>query len=210
MKLLGISGSPNTWKVRAVASHAGQPLAFTEVDVFKGENRTEAYLKLNPTGRTPVLVDGDVVVWESNAIMQYIASKTGSALLPDDIRARAEILRWQSWQLAHWGKEACEPLIFECMLKPMFKLGTTDASVVEKARTAFAREAAVLDAHLATRDWLVGRAPTLADFSVGSYLMLAGPAELPIAGHAHAGRWFARLAALPCWAATAPRMADAA
>src|SRR5437879_10284276 len=64
----------------------------------------------SPTGRTPTLVDGDFVLWESNAIMQYVASHAPNTLWPDDARARADIVRWQSWQLAHWSGEACQPL----------------------------------------------------------------------------------------------------
>lgn len=206
MKLFGISGSPNTWKVRAVAHHAGQELAFEEVDVFKGENRTPAFLALSPRGRTPVLVDGDHRLWESTAIMQYLAAINGSQLWPDGHRERADVMRWQSWQIAHWGKEACEPLVFENMLKPMFKLGPADTARIERAEKAFASESGVLEAHLKGRDWLVGNVPTLADFSVGSYLFLAEPARMPLQQHPHVSRWFARVAALPCWAATAPKM----
>src|SRR5208337_2613528 len=113
MKLYGFPFSPNTWKVRAVAVHLGLPLEFALVDLTKGEQKTPDYLALNPTGRAPVLVDGDFKLWESVAILQYIASKTPNALWPNDARARADITRWQSWQLAHFGKEACEPLLFE-------------------------------------------------------------------------------------------------
>ena len=113
MKLYGFPISPNTWKVRAVAAHLGIVLDNQLVDLSRGEQRAPEYLALNPTGRTPTLVDGDFVLWESNAIMQYLASGKPNALWPDDARSRADIARWQSWQLAHWGKAACQPLIFE-------------------------------------------------------------------------------------------------
>ena len=79
MKLYGFPGSPNTWKVRAVAAHLGLPVEDVHVDLKKGEQRAPAYLALNPTGRTPTLVDGDFVVWESAAIMQYLASRKPNA-----------------------------------------------------------------------------------------------------------------------------------
>jgi glutathione S-transferase len=113
MKLYGFSFSDNTWKVRAVAAHLGIALDDQLVDLSRGEQRAPDYLALNPTGRTPTLVDGDFVLWESNAIMQYLASGKPNALWPDDARARADIARWQSWQLAHWSAEACRPLVFE-------------------------------------------------------------------------------------------------
>src|SRR5688500_2546204 len=110
MKLYGFPASDNTWKVRAFAAQLGQGLAFEFVDLTKGQSRTPEFLALNPPGRTPVLVDGDFALWESNAIMQYLASQKPNSLWPDDVRVRADIMRWMSWQLAHWGKEGCEPL----------------------------------------------------------------------------------------------------
>jgi len=62
MKLYGFPLSPNTWKVRAVAAQLGIKLELQIVDLSKGEQRTPAYLALNPTGRTPTLVDGDFVL----------------------------------------------------------------------------------------------------------------------------------------------------
>ena len=123
MQLYGFPPSPNTWKVRAVAAHLALPLEFVFVDLAAGQSRTPEYLALNPTGRTPVLVDGAFVLWESNAIMQYLASRTPNSLWPDDARRRADIMRWQSWQLAHWGTKACEPVIAERLVKRILKSG---------------------------------------------------------------------------------------
>src|SRR5215510_3316885 len=117
MKLYGFPHSPNTWKVRAVAAHLGLPLELHVVDLTKGEQRAPGYLALNPTGRTPTLIDGDLVLWESTAIMQYLAERKPNALWPSDARKRADIMRWQSWQLQHWGSEACGPLIFQRVVK---------------------------------------------------------------------------------------------
>jgi glutathione S-transferase len=204
MKLYGFSASPRTWKVRAVAAQLGIPLEYQPLDAFKGENRTPQYLALNPAGRMPTLVDGDFVLWESDAILQYLASKTPNTLWPDDARTRADIMRWQNWQSAHWGSDACVPLTFQNLVKGIFGLGGPDAAVVAKATEAFNKEAAVLDQHLAKRGWLVGSGPTLADFTVGSYLFYANEAKLPVAAYKNVTRWFERLSTLPCWAETAP------
>ena len=103
MKLYGFPPSPNTWQVRALADYLGVPLEFEFVDLTKGGSRTPAFLAINPTGRTPALVDGDFKLWETLAIMQYVASKKPNALWPNDARIRADITRWQSWNLAHWN-----------------------------------------------------------------------------------------------------------
>lgn len=210
MKLYGFPPSPNTWKVRAVAAHLGVPLQFELVDLTKGEQRAPEYLALNPTGRTPVLVDGDFILWESNAILQYLASRAANAVWPDDVRTRADIMRWQSWQLAHWHQEACVPLIWERLIKSIARLGPPDTAVVAKATEAFTREAKVLDAHLAKNAYLVGTAMTLADFSVAAPLFYVKEAELPVGGHPHLEDWFARVSALPAWRDTAPVWASAA
>jgi glutathione S-transferase len=96
------------------------------------------------------------------------------------------------------------PLTFQNLVKGIFGLGGPDAAVVSKATEAFNKEASVLDQHLAKHDWLVGSAPTLADFTVGSYLFYANEAKLPVAAYKNVTRWFERLSALPCWAETAP------
>ncbi len=204
MKLYGFPGSPNTWKVRAVAAHLQQPIEFSIVDLAKGQQRTPEYLAINPTGRTPTLVDGDFKLWESTAIMMHLASLKPNSLFPDDPRTRADIARWQSWQLQHWGAQACEPLLFERIVKPYFNLGPADEAAVAKATEAFHRDARLLTDHLATRRYLVGDDITLADFSVAALLVLAKEAQMPAAAYPRMMEWFARVLALPAWQETAP------
>jgi glutathione S-transferase len=204
MKLYGFPPSPNTWKVRAVAAHLGLPLELQLIDLTKGQQRTPDYLALNPSGRTPTLVDGDFVLGESTAITQYLADRTPNTLWPSDARGRADIVRWQCWQLAHWGSEACQPLIFQRLVKKLLNLGAPDVAAVEKATEAFNREAILLDAHLGKQGYLVGNAVTLADFSAVAPLFYTKEAELPVAPYAHLRDWFARVSALPAWRDTAP------
>ncbi len=204
MKLYGFPFSPNTWKVRAVAAHLGLSLEFAFVDMANGEHRSPEFLALNPTGRVPVLLDGDFALWETVAIMQYIASKTPNALWPEGARARADIMRWQSWQLAHWSKEACEPLLFERVVKKAFNIGAPDAARIAAGTEAFNREARVLDAHLSKQAYLMGSALTLADFSVAAPLVYAKEGEFPLAPYANIRAWADRVFALAAWRETAP------
>lgn len=199
MTLHGIAGSPRTWQAQAVAAQLGVPLAFAPLDVMAGALQSSAYRALNPSGRTPTLVDGDVVLWETEAICQYLCGKAPSTLWPDDARLRAEITQWVSWQLQHFGKEACTPLVFERVVKPMFNLGAADAAVMARATASFHKEARVLEAHLATRSYMVGGQLTLADFSVAMPLLLAGPAELPVGDYPQMRGFLARMAALPAF-----------
>src|SRR6185312_16158887 len=173
MKLYAFPPSPNTWKVRAVAAHLGVPLELEFVDLFKGASHTPAYLAGNPTGRTPSRVGGDCELGESTAILQDLASQKPNSLWPDNARTRADIMRWQSWSLAHWGKEACEPLLFQKLVKQLVNMGPPDEAVVAKGVECFNKEAAVLEAHLTKQQYLVGKDITLADFSVAAPLFYA-------------------------------------
>jgi glutathione S-transferase len=210
MKLYGFPLSSNTWKVRALAAYLKIPLELEFVDLTKGASHTPAYLAINPTGRTPTLVDGDFKLWESNAIMQFIASKTSNSVWPNDARTRADIARWQFWQLAHWGAEACQPLTFQHLVKKILNLGPPDEAVIAKATECFNKEAKLLDGRLTKQKYLVGDALTLADFAVAVPLFHAERAEMPLSSYANLRGWFERVSALSCWRETAAQMPAAA
>jgi glutathione S-transferase len=199
MKLYSNPLSPNCAKVLAAASHLGIPLEIQLVKVAEGENRKPEYLKLNPNGKIPTLVDGDFALWESNAIMRYLAGKKpNSAAWPNDERLRADISRWQDWELAHWFP-ACRTHFFEHVIKQALGRGEPDLAEVKKAEENFHRFAGVLDTHLAGREYLVGKGLTLADLSVGIWLAYTHAAKLPVDKYTSVKRWYSRLEALPAW-----------
>src|SRR5205814_1937611 len=138
--------SPNCRKADAVAKQLGIELNTKVVDVLKGENKKPAFLALNPNGKVPTLVDGDFVLWESNAIQCYLASKTDTELWPKS-NLRYSIMQWQAWELAHFGN-AARQLIFQRVLKPILGLGQPDPARCEEETANFTRYAAVLDAAL--------------------------------------------------------------
>ncbi|MFN5399224.1 MAG: glutathione S-transferase family protein [Pseudanabaena sp.] len=204
MKLYYFPPSPNTRKVHAVAIHLQLPIDLRLVDLQKGEQHHPEFVQLNPTGRTPVLQDDDFILWESTAIMQYLASQVPNSLWSEDPQIRADIMRWQSWQLAHWYL-VCQPLQFENFVKSLLQLGEPDLQVVQQATDRFHKEASVLNNHLANREYLVSNTLTLADFSVASDLTYAIPARFPLENYQHIQAWYARIEQLPAWQQTAPR-----
>ena len=210
MKMYGFPPSPRVWVARAVAAQLGIPLELEIVDLTKGAQYAPDYLAINPTGRVPTLVDGDLKLWETTAITQYLAGQKPNSLWPDDLRVRADIMRWQSWMLSHWEKDSCVPLVFERLVKPILGAGPPDEAVIARALENFARDAKVLDAHLARQPYLVGQTLTLADFSVAGPLVYAQQAGMPLADYPRLSEWFARVTALPCWKETAPQPAAAA
>lgn len=153
MKLYGFPPSPNTWKVRAAAHQMALPVELELVDLTMGAQRKPEYLAINPTGRTPTLVDGDYKLWESAAILQYLGSKKRTALWPDDAKARADIMRWQSWHLQHWSR-GVNGFIFENLVKQILKMGDPDPKALAQAGELFHQDAAVLDKHLERHPYL--------------------------------------------------------
>jgi glutathione S-transferase len=98
MKLYINPTSPNVRRVRLTAAVLGLQLEEKKLDFAKGEQKNPEYLALNPNGAVPTLVDGDFVLTESRAIMQYLASKKPEmGLLPRDEQVRADVTRWQFW-----------------------------------------------------------------------------------------------------------------
>ena len=205
MKLYGFPPSPNTWKVRATAHQMGIPLELEVVDLTKGAQRRPEYLALNPTGRTPTLVDDDFVLWESVAIMQYLGTKKNFPMWPNDAKARADIMRWQSWHLQHWSR-GTTGFIFENLVKSINKLGEPDPKALAQAAELFHQDAAMLDKHLGAHSYLANEALSIADFTVVAPLFHAEPAKMPLEKYGNIRRWFGALAALPAWRETAPKL----
>lgn len=204
MKLYFHPASPFARKPRIAAALLGIELETELVDLFAGKGQTPEYLRLNPHGKVPTLVDGDFVLWESNAIVQYLASQAPqSAYFPQDARGRADLLRWQFWESTSWAP-ACSVFIYEIVLKPILGLGEADPEELRKGAEKFHRCAKVLDAHLSARPWLVGDGLTLADISVASVLMYAETARYPLEDYRHIRSWFDKIRQLPAWTATAP------
>jgi glutathione S-transferase len=169
MKLYDFAYSPNSRKVRAVAYELGIELEHVHVNLLKGESRAPAFLAKNPNGRIPVLEDGDFVLWESNAIIRYLAATQGkgTALLPATPREHAEVDRWLSWQLAHLG-QATSKVAFERVVKKLTGQGEPDQAAIAAGTADFDRLTAVLDAALEGKEYVTGRL-SLADFALAAH-----------------------------------------
>ena len=195
--------SPRGFKPMAVANHLGLDWTLRMIDLRKGEQKTAQYAALNPNMRMPTLKDGDYVLWESNAILQYLAGKRPeSGLLPKDERARLDVTRWQFWDLAHWDP-TCAVFIFENVVKPVvLKSGEPDQAALAKGAEQFHRAAKVLDDQLKRNKFVAGDRLTVADFSIGAPLNYAEMARMPLASYPEIARWHGTLRALPAWQKT--------
>lgn len=192
MKLYTFPFSPNCQKVVAVAHEVGIPLELVNVDLFKGESRTPEMLAKNPNGKLPILEDGDFVLWESTAMIAYIAAKAGrSDLLPTTPRERAEVDRWTAWQSAHFGA-AIRKVAFERIVKKLVGRGAPDENVVKAGVAEFATFAGVLDQSLGNKEYLCGRL-TIADFDLTPYAALTASCGLDFEGYPNAKAWLQRM-----------------
>ena len=172
-------------------------MEYARVDLSRGEHRKAEYLAIDPNGKVPALVDSEVTLWEVPAVICHIAAKVGSDLWPVDERARLDILRWFNWSTAHFNRHA-GTIWFERTLKRALGLGEPDEPAVDSAMKFFAQPAAVLDAHLARSDFLVGNRLSVADFHAAMFLGYDA-AGLPLEGSENITRWYARLDELPAW-----------
>ncbi|HKV54171.1 MAG TPA: glutathione S-transferase family protein [Candidatus Binataceae bacterium] len=206
MKLYVLPPSPRAFKVIALNNHLGLGCDMQVVDLGKDQHLTPEFAALNPNRKMPVLDDDGFRLWESNAILFYLAAKKPeSGLWPAALRDQADVLRWLSWESAHWDAQACGAIGFERGSKMVLRLGPPDPAQIERGEREFHRYAKVLNGHLNGRKWLVGETVTIADFSIGAWLTVAKPLKLPITEYTEILRWYGRLAALPAWEASISR-----
>src|ERR1043165_2118674 len=124
--------SPRAFKVMWCANHLGIAFEPVLVDFAKGGNRTPEFVGMNPNMRMPVLEDGDFCLWESNVILQYLASlKPEAGLLTEDTKERLQIVKWQFWDSAHWAP-ACAIFAFENYVKKLFGRGEPSESEIAR------------------------------------------------------------------------------
>ena len=157
----------------------GTPLELTEVNLMSEEDRRRL-VALNPNNKVPVLQDGEFMLWESCAIMQYLADRThGQTLYPDSILVRADINRWMLWAVQHFAPPL-GIIVFEHIWKGLIGKGGPDPVEIERASRLVAQFAAVLEQHLAGRGWIVGDTVTLADYAIAPTLTYIEQAQLPV------------------------------
>lgn len=201
MKIYADPITVNCRKVLAGLDLIGAPYELVHVDYFKGQQKEPAYTSINPNASIPAMVDGDLTLWESNAILQYAADKAGNAkAYPTDLKTRADVNRWLLWESSSWFP-SCYVFLVENCVKPL--LGAqTEAAILDAQAPQFHKLAGILDARLAGRDWIVGNAPTIADIALAAPMHLHGWQKLPLADHPNVKRWMDNVEKLPSWRKT--------
>ncbi|MHC2018051.1 glutathione S-transferase family protein [Methylobacterium sp. CM6247] len=189
MKLFHMALSGHAHRARLFLSLVGADCEIVEVDLAAGAHRTPEFLALNPFGQVPVLVDGDVVVPDSNAILVYVAKTLGRTdWLPEDALAAARVQRWLS--------VAAGPIAFgpaAARLITVFGARFDTAEVIARAHQILGR----IEAELDGRDWIAADHPTIADVALYSYVAAAPEGNVDLGPYSEIRAWLGRIEALP-------------
>ncbi|WP_426165944.1 glutathione S-transferase family protein [Pseudoduganella sp. R-34] len=193
--------SSNARRVLLAASQLGIKLEEVFIDLASEADR-KRLSEVNICGKVPVLEDDGFLLWESCAIMQYLADKAGANdVYPRDLKERADVNRWMFFAAQHFAP-AIGILTWEYLWKKFVTGQDPDPVEIKKGETFVHQHAAVLDKHLATRQWLSGGKLTLADFAVAAPMMYVSRAKIPVEQYQHLLAWFERVQQLPAWQQT--------
>jgi glutathione S-transferase len=191
--------SGNCYKIRLTAALLGIGIERRFYDIMEGETRTPEFLaEVNANGRIPVLQIGERFLPESNAACFYLAE--GTALVPADAFERADMLRWMFWeQYSHEPNVAT--LRFWYGWVGEANLSEAQRAMLPAKRAAGQVALALMDEHLAARDYFVGEGLSLADIALYAYTHVAGEGGYRLGDYPAVQAWLARVAATPGYVA---------
>lgn len=187
------SATPNGWKATIALEELALDYEVHPIDLTAGEQRQESFLQLNPNGRIPVIVDQEGssrrVIFESGAILLYLAEKTGR-LMPHDLDGRYEVIQWIMFQMGGIGPMQGQATAFERYIKEDVPLAR--ARYKNETRRLYE----VLDQRLEGRDFLCGEF-SIADIASFSWVKAHRWARIPVDGLDRLLGWIDRIAARP-------------
>ncbi|MEW8507507.1 MAG: glutathione S-transferase family protein [Candidatus Thiodiazotropha sp.] len=191
LKLYNFPRSGNCYKVRLLLSMLGLDYARVDIDLLKGESLTDEFKRINPRGQVPVLLDGDLVIWDSMAILVYLARQyAASDWLSTEPLGEARVMQWLAVsenELLYGLARARATRVFG---KPF------DLQLCQQDGRA---GLAVMESRLKQNDWLAADAVTIADIACYPYVSLAAEAEVSLQAYPGVRAWLERTEALPGW-----------
>ncbi|MFZ4381741.1 MAG: glutathione S-transferase family protein [Sandarakinorhabdus sp.] len=187
--ILFTAPTPDGYKISIALEELGLPYDVRTLDLAGGEQKRAAFLKLNPNGKVPALLDDGHAIMESGAILIWLAEKTGQ-LLPADRQARSESLQWLMLQVGGVG-----PMMGQANLFVHYWPEKLPA-VVSRYQNEVRRLFAILDARLAGRDYLAGDY-SIADIAHFCWVRTASWSGVELAPYPNLPRWKERIAARP-------------
>jgi GSH-dependent disulfide-bond oxidoreductase len=178
------SPTPNGWKASVTLEELGLPYTVRAIDLTKGEQRTGAYLRLNPNGRIPTIVDrdnDDFTVFESGAILMYLAEKTGR-LMPADAKGRSLVVQWLMFQIGGVGPMMGQANVFFRYLPEKIQ------PAIDRYQHESRRLFEVLDRRLGDSEWLAGDY-SIADIAHWCWVRTYKWSGVDVEGLPHLRRW---------------------
>lgn len=186
LTIWGRLNSHNVKKVAWLAEEIG--LDYVRHDVGGAFGMDAAYLALNPNALIPTIDDDGFVLWESNAILRYLAARHAPALWPADPAARALADRWMDWQFGY--ADAQRDLFINLVRRPA---DSRDAAAIERSVAASAKLMAILNDALTHSPWLSGADFGLGDIPMGVYAYTWFTLDIPRPNLSALANWYARL-----------------
>jgi len=182
-KLYGISSSRairSIWAIEEVGiDYDHIPTHYVE------DSKAPDYLAVNPNGRIPTLVDGDLTLFESTAINLYLTKTYGGDLYPKSAADEAQAIQWTVWVMTE-----IEPLQMQIVMQKIFTPEEKrKPEIIERATKGLDRPLKVLDAHLADRTHLIGDSFTVADLNVAGVMLILNAIELDLSAYPNVSRW---------------------
>ncbi len=196
MKIWGRTNSVNVKKALWALEELGLKYERIDAGMQFGVNKTPEYLGMNPTGLVPTIDDGGFVLWESHAIVRYLAAKHGAGTLwPNDLRVRADADRWMDWTHS-FSREFQRPVFWPLVRTPPEK---RDLKAIEEACRKCGELLAIPDQNLSKKPYLAGSNFTMGDIPLGCHVQLwmRLPIERPRQPNLEA--WFNRLCSRPAF-----------
>ena len=188
--------SPNAVKILIMLEELGRPYTIHDIKVFHGEQYAPEFLKLNPLGKYPVIVDhdgagADQPIFESGAILIYLAETYAPALLPATGPARWEVLKWLMVQMAGVGPMFGQHVHFRVLPEE------AEGYAGKRYRAQTGRLLQVLDGHLGDKEWLGGAAYSIADIATWPWVAMVPRLGFAWADFPALQAWYARIEARP-------------
>ncbi len=191
--------SPNPQKVRFAQLELGIECEIVPVDLTRGEQRKPGFLALNPFGRVPVLVDGELTLWESHAILSYLGEKTAK-LWPTSAAGRADALRWLFFLSQHVSPPATD-VVYNRIAKRLLGL-EPDHDAIARGEKALPDVLGILEGRLAGSKWLLGDRFSLVECAWGPVLNVIEKAGFSFADFPGIRAYLDAVRARPAWKET--------
>ncbi len=184
--------TPNGWKASVALEELGLPYAVHAIDLAQGEQKSAAFLRLNPNGRIPVIVDrahGDFAVFESGAILVYLAEQTGR-LMPADAKGRSLVMQWLMFQMGGIGPMMGQANVFFRYFPEKIQ------PAIDRYQNESRRLFEVLDRRLGDSEWLAGDY-SIADIANWCWVRTYKWSGVNADGLPHLRRWMDAMKARP-------------